>query len=169
MNSWLYFMLFLKGSLLSTGGFGNLPILHEELLKRGWATERDFAESLTLGQITPGPNGLWVLCLGYMMGGVKGSLLALLAITLPPLLVLIVERFYRSVRDHPAAEGFVRGLSLAVIGTFAVALTALLQGMGISLQSVCFVILSLILAATGRFPVIAIIGLAAGGGILFHP
>ncbi len=48
MNPLLYFWLFLKASLFSTGGFGNLPSLHHDLLARGWATESQFAESMNL-------------------------------------------------------------------------------------------------------------------------
>jgi len=60
----LYFWLILKASLFSTGGNGNLPSIHADMLARGWATERHFAEALAIGQIRPGPNGLWVVCLG---------------------------------------------------------------------------------------------------------
>ncbi len=33
----LYFLLFLKASLFSSGGFSNLPSLHQDLLGAGWA------------------------------------------------------------------------------------------------------------------------------------
>jgi chromate transporter len=166
MNPITFFWLLLKGSLFSTGGFGNLPLLHEELPARGWATERDFAESLTLGQVTPGPNGLWVISLGYLADGWRGSLLALVAISLPPLLVLPVHRFYRRVREHPAMEGFTRGLSLAVVGAFIVALASLMAGAGLAPRSALILGGSLILGGTRRVPVLAILGLAALAGMV---
>jgi chromate transporter len=165
MNPWIYFGLLLKGSLFSTGGFGNLPLLHEEMLGRGWATEKDFAESLTLGQVTPGPNGLWVISLGYLVDGLRGSLLALLAISLPPLGVLLLHRFYRSVREHPAVEGFTRGLSLAVAGAFVVAMAKLLSGVGLTAQTALILAGSLALGTVRRLPVIAVMALAALAGI----
>ena len=65
-----YFLLVLKASLLSTGGLGNVPGLHDDLVAtRGWVTERQFAESIAVGQTSPGPNGVWVISLGYMIGG----------------------------------------------------------------------------------------------------
>jgi chromate transporter len=161
----MVFWLFLKGSLFSTGGFGNFPILHDEFISRGWATEREFAESLTIGQITPGPNGLWVICLGYMTYGLRGAALALLAITIPPLLALLADRFYRRIEDHPAAEGFVRGLSLAVIGVFVVVVFGLLSGVGLNARSLLIMAGSLSVAATRKVPVIAILGVAALIGI----
>jgi len=165
MDTWFYYWLFLKASLFSTGGMGNLPSLHADLLARHWATERQFAESLAIGQISPGPNGLWVISLGYFTRGVPGSLLALLAITLPPLLVLWLERAYRRVQDHPAVEGFMRGLSLAVAGVFAVVLIGLLRSQATGVAGILTALAAIGLGRTGRVPVIAIIVLAGVVGI----
>ena len=164
----LYFWLFFKAALFSTGGLGNLPSLHADLLARRWASERQFAESLTLGQLSPGPNGLWVVCLGYLTAGLPGSLLALLAIVLPPLLILAVELGYRRVRDHPAADGFVSGLSLAVAGVFAVALAGILRSAGLSLRTIIIALAAIVLTLTRRVPLFGIIGLAGLAGILWR-
>ena len=166
MNSLLFFALLLKASLFSTSGLGNLPILHDDLLARGWATERHFAQSLAVGQVSPGPNGLWVISLGYFVDGLRGALFALIAISLPPLLVLLVDRLYRRVQDHPAMEGFVRGLSLAVVGTFAVILCQILVGSGLNLRSLLIALASLLLGATGRVPIVLILLLAGLAGFL---
>lgn len=167
--SWLlFFWLFLKASLFSTGGMGNLPSLHADLPARHWATERQFGESLTIGQISPGPSGLWVISLGYLTGGLRGSLLATLAILLPPLLILGVERLYRRVQDHPAVEGFMHGLGLAVVGIFVVALHGILQSAGVSVRSVVLLLAAIGLALTRRVPVIGIVGLAGLAGIIWH-
>lgn len=168
MNLLLYFWLFLKASLLSTGGMGNLPSLHADLTARRWAGDRQFAESLTIGQIAPGPNGLWVISLGYLTHGVVGSLLALVAITLPPLLILGVERLYRRVQHHPMVEGFVRGLSLAVAAIFAVVMLGLLRSTGVNLPTVLIALAALGLAATRRVPLFAIMALAGGAGVLLR-
>ncbi|MDX1932091.1 MAG: chromate transporter [Capsulimonadales bacterium] len=165
-NPWTFFLLALKASLFSTGGMGNVPSLHGDLIGRGWATEREFAESLAVGQISPGPNGLWVVGLGYLLDGLRGALLALLAICLPPLLVLAVEHFYRRVENHPAVVGFVSGLSLAVVGVFVIVLWKLLQGNGLDPFSVSMVAVSILLAATRRVPVAAVVGFGALAGIV---
>lgn len=168
MNPLLYFWLFLKASLFSTGGMGNLPSLHADLMARHWATERQFAESLMIGQISPGPNGLWVICLGYLTNGVLGVLLALIAITLPPLLILQIARLYSRVQHHPAMEGFIRGLSLAVVGIFAVVLVQLMGGVGIDARSILIALAAAWLGWTRRVPVIGIIGLAAVAGMVWQ-
>src|SRR5512147_2996740 len=124
----IYFLLYLKASLFSTGGFSNLPSLHQDLLGRGWAREADFGQSIAIGQISPGPNGLWVICLGYFTYGLAGAFLALVAITLPPLLVLVVARSYARVEHWHRTQGAMRGVSIAVIAlTLTVIWTILRQ------------------------------------------
>jgi len=168
MNLLLYLWLFLKASLFSTGGLGNLPSLHADLIARRWADEHQFAESLMIGQLAPGPNGFWVISLGYLTAGVPGAVLALIAITLPPLLVLPVETLYRRVRRHPAVEGFVRGLGLAVVGIFAYVLINLMGAVGVNTRSVVIGSLAFGLGATRRVPLLVILAIAGAIGALWR-
>ena len=124
INPVLYFWLFLKASLLSTGGLGNLPFLHQDLIALGWATEADFLVAIAVGQVSPGPNGLWTISLGYLTYGWLGAGLALIAITLPTLLALVVVALHRRVETHPLVQRFTLGITLGVIGlTLGVAWT----------------------------------------------
>lgn len=168
INPLTYLWLLLKASLLSTSGSGNFPILHQDLLARGWASERQFAEALAIGQISPGPTGLWVISLGYLTDGLRGALLALIAITLPPLLVLAVSALYRRVGEHPAVEGFVRGMSLAVVGIFLVVLARLLRANGLDVASVLIAVASFGLGLTQRLPVVVLLALAALAGMVVY-
>src|SRR2546425_1303854 len=116
INPFIYFLLFLKASLFSTGGFSNLPSLHQDLIANGWAREADFGQSIAIGQLSPGPNGLWVISLGYFTYGYVGALIALIAITIPALLVLIVSAGYTRIEQHAWVQGAMYGVSLAVVG-----------------------------------------------------
>lgn len=167
MNPLEAFLLFLKASLFSTGGMGNVPSLHNDLLERGWATDRQFAESMAVGQVAPGPNGLWVLSLGYLMDGVRGALLALTAIVLPPLLVLLVDRLYHRVKDVPAMDGFVRGLSLAMVGIFPIVLAGLLLSLGLNTKNLAIVLAGFFLGFARRIPALAVLTLAGLAGVLW--
>jgi chromate transporter len=160
------FWIMFKASLLSTTGTGNLPIVHQDLLARGWANDRQFAESLAIGQISPGPSGLWAISMGYLVDGLRGAVLTLIAISLPPLLVLLlVHGFYRRWGGHPATQGFVRGLGLAVIGIFAVVLTGIMSSVGWTSANLMIMLGAIVLGATRRVPVIVILALAAVVGI----
>src|SRR5204863_1539990 len=155
------FWIMLKAALLSTSGTGNLPIVHQDLLTRGWATDRQFAESLAVGQISPGPSGLWVISMGYFVDGLRGAALTLLAIALPPLVVLLLVRFYGRFGNHPATQGFVRGLGLAVAGIFLVVLAGIMNSAGWTSTNLMIMLGTIALGATRRVPVLLMLMLAA--------
>ena len=167
VNLLIYFALLFKASLFSFGGTGNVPILREDLLARHWADDRQFGEALAIGQVSPGPTGLWVISLGYITAGWRGAVLALVAITIPPMAVLAIERLYRMISHHDAVEGFVRGVSVAVVGIFVVVLGHVFATAGINVRSAVVTVSSLLLALTRRVPVIAILVLGALVGIVF--
>lgn len=163
-----YFWLFLKASLFSTGGLGNLPFLHSDLIALGLAGESDFITAIAVGQISPGPTGLWSISLGYLTFGWLGALLSLAALSLPPLLALVVGAFYDRLEHAPAVQDFTFGLSLGVVGlTVAVAFSllssAVSDGWGVVIGLV-----SLGLAVSKKVPVIVLLGLAALAGILIY-
>lgn len=166
MSPFALFGYILRAALFSSGGTGNMSILHDNFVPRGWATNSDFAQALTVGQLSPGPSGLWVVSLGYIMLGPWGSLAATVAILIPPMLVIGVERLYSRVQHHPAVEGFIRGLNLAVVGTFVPILFKILQGSGIDDFKVALVVVAFGLGWVKRIPVAAVIGLCAVVGII---
>jgi chromate transporter len=168
MNPIEFFVTFLKASLFSTGGFGNLPSLHQDLIGNGWASEADFSKSLAVGQITPGPNGLWVLALGYFTYGIWGLVLALMAIIIPPFAILILLMFYRKIEHKPAVQAGIRGLSLGLGGlTLGVALTMTLSN-ALDWRGALIGATAFLLMLSGRVHVVfVLLGAAAGGLLLF--
>jgi chromate transporter len=166
---WLtYFLLFLKSALLSTGGFGPLPILHDDFISRGWASERQFTEALGVGQISPGPNGLWVVSFGYLTGGLPGAMLALLGILLPPFAVLLVQRGYQRVGHLTATKGFTDGMALAIGGAGLVIFAKLFVVEGIDVRGLLIFAGAFGLALLNRVPVVVVIGLAAVAGVALY-
>lgn len=164
----ILFWVVLKATLLSTGGNGNLPALYEEVVThRGWLTAAQVAEAVGIGQVAPGPSGLWVVSLGYFIDGVRGGLIATLAVALPPLLVLPLLHLYHKNREHPMLDGFVRGLALAVTGLGIVIMMRLLSGHGgITIRAVLTAMAGFGLMASRRLPVIVILILAALVGLI---
>ena len=67
--------LFIAFSQLALSGFGGvLPWAHRALVeRRGWLTQREFVETLALGQLLPGPNiGNMAVMIGYRFAGYAG-------------------------------------------------------------------------------------------------
>lgn len=165
----LYFLLFLKASLFSTSGFSNLPSLHQDLLDRHWATETTFGQSLAIGQITPGPNGLWVISLGYLTYGYLGAILALIALTLPPLLVLVTAEIYTRIERQRWVKGFTQGITLAVIGILFTVSWSIISRTGIDWRSWLIFGCAFLLALSRKVNIAAILALAGlTGYLLYH-
>ncbi len=163
-----FFLVFLKASLFSTGGFGNLPSLHQDLLANGSATEADFGQSIAVGQISPGPNGLWVIGLGYFTYGLLGAVLALVAISIPPFVVLLLEAVHSRIEHLAAVQGLMRGIQLAVIGLLIIVVGSLLNPPGSDWRSLIFALGAFALSINKKINVLIILVLAAAGGLLVY-
>lgn len=168
INPFIYFLLFLKASLFSTGGFSNLPSLHQDLLANGWAQEADFGQSIAIGQISPGPNGLWVICLGYLTYGLAGALLALLAVTLPALLVLVVSAGYARIERQGWVQGAMQGISLAVVGILLTVVWTILRQPGVDWRGLLIALGAFGLALSRKVNVLVILGLAGLVGYFLY-
>lgn len=168
INPVVFLFLFLKASLFSTGGFSNLPALHQDLLANGWAREADFGQSIAIGQISPGPNGLWVISLGYLTYGLPGAFLALIAITIPPLLVLIIARSYSRIEQWPRTQGAMRGVSIAVIGLLVTVIWTILHQPEVDVRGLPIAAGAFVLAATRKVNILLILALAGLVGYLVY-
>jgi chromate transporter len=168
INPLIYWLLFLKASLFSTGGFSNLPSLHQDLLARGWAKEADFGQAIAIGQISPGPNGLWVISLGYFSDGYLGAFLALLAVTLPALLALVVSAGYARIEKHAWAQGAMQGVSLAVVGLLLTVVWTILRQPGVDWKGLLIALAAFGLALSRKVNVLLILALAGLAGYLLY-
>jgi chromate transporter len=75
-------------SLFAIGG-GNsaVPEMHRFVVDvEHWLSDRQFADSFALAQLTPGPNIIIVTLIGYHVAGVIGALVTTLAMCGPPAL-----------------------------------------------------------------------------------
>lgn len=150
MNWVVFFWIVLKSVLFSTGGFGPFPSLHTDFIAHGWATEKQFTEALSIGQMTPGPNGLWVVSLCYLVAGLPGAIISCVALLLPPLLILIVRFCYSRIGNHPATQGLLDGVVLVITSFSIVILIRMFIGNGINIGITAIAVISAILAITRR-------------------
>ena len=168
IEPFIYFLLFLKASLFSTGGFSNLPSLHQDLIASGKATEFDFGQSIAIGQISPGPNGLWVISLGYLTYGYLGAFLALIAITIPALLVLVVSAGYAHIEHRTWVQGAMRGVSLAVVGILLTIIWTILRQPGVDWKGLLIAVGAFGLALSRKVNILIILSLAGLAGYLLY-
>lgn len=172
MNLLALFWEFLKAAMLSFGGLGNLPILIQALAHdRTWATDATFGQALAVGRVSPGPNGLWVVALGYLMFGPAGAAAATVASLIPSFLVLPLSAAYRRVERHPRVAGATRMIGFAVVGTLlvtAVQFVASAAAGGIVPLIIALAAPAIVLARPKWNPVFVLVVAAIVGFVLFY-
>jgi chromate transporter len=168
MNPLEYFWLFLKASLLSTGGLANLPFLHQDLMGLGWARESDFVTAIAVGQLSPGPTGLWTISLGYLTFGWTGAFLSLAALSLPPLLIVGVDSFYNRLEKLGSVQNFMTGISLGILGLTLTVALGLARAAISDVGGGIIALAALGLAISKKLPVILILVLAGAAGLLMY-
>lgn len=114
--------LFTRLGLLSFGGgTAVLAEMEREVVSvHGWLSSADFWSAYALGQLTPGPIMLFVIPLGYMIGGPAVATVATIAFLLPSsMLMLGALLLWRRVREAPWAARFSRSLQPITVGLVA--------------------------------------------------
>ena len=166
MNLGQLFFFNVKASLTSTGGLGNVPSLHDDLVAHHLVTENQFVAALAVGQLSPGPNGLWVVALGFAVAGLPGALVCLAAICVPACLVLGLQKIYQKHQDHMAMKGLVWGLSMATVAEFSWTMSNVVRSNGTLWLSALLAAVSCAISMRSKLPVILLIAVAAILGIL---
>ena len=156
---------FLWLSLLCVGGgLGVIPEMERQSVAiHHWLTAREFVDGYTLSQLTPGPNMLIAVFVGYRAHGLLGGLLAGLAMFLPTsILAIVVSHHWQQWRMRPWAATAERalipvGIGLMAGGVYTLARTAIHDGLTAALA-----VGTALVVATDRVPPVVAV-LAAGG------
>jgi chromate transporter len=113
------FLILLKiGSVLYGSGYVLLAFLHADLVERlGWLTDRQLLDAIAVGQLTPGPVFTTATFIGYVLGGVRGAILATVGIFLPSfVLVAASNPLIPRIRSSPWVGGLLDGVNVASLG-----------------------------------------------------
>jgi len=118
----LMFLIFLKiGAVLYGSGYVLLAFLRADFVIRlGWLTDQQLLDAIAIGQVTPGPVFTTATFIGYLLGGLPGSLLATLGIFLPSFIFVAVSNpLIPRLRNSPWASGLLDGVNVAALGLMA--------------------------------------------------
>lgn len=94
-----------------------VQIQHEFVDRRGWMTEEQIIDFMSVAKSFPGIMivNMSVLC-GYAMGGVAGALAAAFGLTAPAIAAIgLVTYFYSSLKANPYVEKVLNGVRCVVI------------------------------------------------------
>lgn len=120
----LFAAFFRVGMLGFGGGPSSIPLFHQEVVKKyRWMSDDDFGDTLALANTMPGPIATKMAgYIGYRLGGIAGSLNALIATVLPTVILMIVLLgTLQAFKDLP----WVSSMSAAVVPVVGVMLAVL--------------------------------------------
>ena len=107
-------------SAMALQGFGGvMPIAQRELVeRRQWLTREQFLETLSIGQVLPGPNIVnMALMIGDRFFGWRGAFAALAGmLALPLVIVLTLAALYARFASEPLVAGALRGMGAVAAG-----------------------------------------------------
>lgn len=117
MNPFLIYALLLKAVGTSFSGLTSLPMIREDFVVRHHAiTDAQLNTAVFAGRAGPGPNGIYVVSVGYLAGGLPGAVAGLMATITPSFLILPMMRFVRDRAGTPRVRSAIRAVILATAG-----------------------------------------------------
>lgn len=169
------FIAFLKLGLTSFGG----PIAHlgyfrdEFVTRRGWLSDRAYADLVALCQFLPGPASSQVgFALGMMRAGWWGALAAFVAFTLPSAVLLVAFAITASSLSGPFGLGALHGLKIVAVAIVAQAVLGMARSLCPDKERAAIAVAAVVLLAVspgavgmiGAILMGAFAGLALGRG-----
>ncbi len=118
----LFISFFQIGLFSIGGGYAALPLIQQQVVDlHGWLTLKEFADIVTLSQLTPGPIAINAATfVGTNIGGIPGALVATMGCVTPSaIIVLILARIYVKYRDLTLLKGILGGLRPATVALIA--------------------------------------------------
>jgi chromate transporter len=116
------FLRFCTLSLVSVGGaLATASDMHRYMVDdKHWLTAGQFADSISLAQIAPGPNILFVTVLGIQAAGFWGAIATTIGILLPSsILVLLGYRVRTKYQQTDLIKALGTGLAPLALGLIA--------------------------------------------------
>ncbi len=177
----LFMQFFVIGALSFGGGYASLPLIQSAVVKKqGWLTYAEFADVLTLSEVTPGPIALNAASFaGFRTAGVAGSIAATLGCATPScIIVSVLAILYMKYRKdtvfskvlttvRPAVCAMIFS-SFATVAALALFGTSVFSEIALSMLNIVSLLLfagALLLMATKKIPPAAVIVLSGICGV----
>lgn len=114
----LFAFFFKTGFLVFGSGLVIVPFLQTYLVDQyGWLSQQQFVDAVAIGLMSPGPVVITATFVGYLLSGIAGAAAATAGIFMPSILFTVVGTpLLRRYRANPRLQGFVVGITVAVVG-----------------------------------------------------
>ena len=123
VSLWQIFGVFAKiGAFTIGGGYAMIPIIQDEMSRRGWISDEELPDIVALSQSAPGVLAVNIsIFAGYRLRGVKGSIVATLGSITPSFcMILAIAMLFTAFKDNPWVIKAFKGIRPVVIALIAV-------------------------------------------------
>jgi len=165
MNPLLVFLLLLKASATSFSGLTSLPVVRHDFVEtRHLMTDRQINAAVVAGRTAPGPNGLYLVSVGYFVAGWPGACAGCAACLTPAFLIIPILHYLGRRAERPRVKSAIQAVTFAAAGLVIEATVPLARDaltgwipVGIAVASFLFLVL------TRRATLWVIVGAALAG------
>jgi chromate transporter len=117
MNLFLVYFLLFKAVITSFSGMASLPMVRDDFVtQRHVLTDRQLNTAIVAGRTGPGPNGLYLVSVGYFAAGLPGAIAGLIALITPAFLIIPLMSWIGRYANLPRIRGAIRAVILASAG-----------------------------------------------------
>ena len=145
MNVFILYLLLLKAVCTSFSGMASLPIVRNDfVVSRHLLTDRQLNTAVVTGRTGPGPNGLYVVSVGYFVDGLPGAMAGLLALVTPAFLIIPMMRWVGDYAKIPRIRSAIRAVVLASAGLLIASSIPLAQDAATGPMAVAIILVSFV-------------------------
>jgi chromate transporter len=145
MNVFILYLLLLKAVCTSFSGMASLPIVRNDfVVRRHLLTDRQLNTAVVTGRTGPGPNGLYVVSVGYFVDGLPGAMAGLLALVTPAFLIIPMMRWVGDYAKIPRVRSAIRAVVLASAGLLIASSIPLAQDAATGPMAVAIILVSFV-------------------------
>ena len=123
VSLWNLFCVFAKvGAFTIGGGYAMLPLIEEEMTKRGWISAEDIPDIIVLAQSAPGILAVnMAIYTGHKIRGLKGSIVSSIGAVLPSLvIILLIAMFFTEFKENDIVRRIFQGVRPAAVALILV-------------------------------------------------
>ena len=150
MNPVLVFLLLLKASATSFSGLTSMPVVRHDFVEMRHAmTDRQLNAAVVAGRTAPGPNGLYLVSVGYFVAGRPGACAGCAACLAPAFLIIPLLHYLGRRAERPRVKSAIQAVTLAAAGLVIEATVPLARDaltgwipVGIAVASFLFLVLT---------------------------
>ena len=117
MNPLLLYLLMLKATATSFSGLTSLPVVRHDFVEtRRRITDRQLNAAVAVGRTAPGPNGLYLVSVGYFVAGWPGACAGCAACLTPAFLIIPILHYLGRRAERPRVKSAIQALTFAAAG-----------------------------------------------------